>query len=354
VTSASGQFPLQNTQNGIANILAIRFARLGDIVLLLPALADLRSRFPEASLTLMTGTPYVSLARLCPNLDDVIAVDRHAMRDGPKLRAIRDIGALVHTVRSRRFDLVIDFHSFRETNLLAWLSGAPRRIGMKRSDRAYLAFCFNVDPVLEDKSLHVAEMFARVADGVPGVAVPQQSHAGPSIVIPEDIATNVRHRYLRESGDDEMVAVYVGASVSSRRWPPERFAAIADHAAAAWGVTVLILSGISTAEQAIGREIETFINQRDRVRLVVGLDIPDLAGVIGLASLLVSNDSGPMHFGPALNVPTLGIFSRSLPAHYRPIGPDDRYVKKDRVEEVTSAEVIEVMERMWAGRVSGA
>ena len=69
---------------------------------------------------------------------------------------------------------------------------------------------------------------------------------------------------------------------------------------------------------------------------------------------MISNDSGPMHLGPALNVPTLGIFSRSLPIHYRPIGSDDQYVKKDRVEEVTSAEVIQVMEQMWARRVPGA
>jgi heptosyltransferase-2 len=311
-------------------------------------MAELRDRFSQARLTLMTGTPYAALARLCPSLDDVIAVDRHAMRDGPKLRAVRDIRALIHTIRSRHFDLVIDFHSFRETNLLTWLSGAPHRLGMKRSYRSYLSFCFNVDPVLEDKSLHVAEMFRSVAGAAPGADLHERPRSGRSIVIPEDIRTRVRHRYVSESGGGAIVVVYAGASVSSRRWPPERFAAIADHAASAWGATVLILSGMSTLEQAIGREIDTFIKRSDRVQFVVGLDILDLAAVIGLASLLVSNDSGPMHIGPALDVPTLGIFSRSLPTHYRPTGSGDRYVKKERVEEVTAAEVIDVMDQMWA------
>ena len=83
------------------------------------------------------------------------------------------------------------------------------------------------------------------------------------------------------------------------------------------------------------------------MQLVAGLDLPSLAGAIGLASLLVSNDTGPMHIGPALGVPTLGIFSQSSPVHYRPVGRGDRYVKKKHIEEVKVAEVIEIMGQMW-------
>jgi len=347
VTFVLGQTRLQHLETRVANILAIRFARLGDVVLLLQALGQLRSTFPEANLSLITGIHHAPLARLCPYLDEVIAVDRHAMSDGPKFRAIRDISALIHTVRSRQFDLAIDFHSFRETNLLTCLSGAQYRLGLKRSNRSYLSFCFNVEPVLEDKSLHVGEMFSRVASGAAGGAVPNCSKPNTSIVIPEDIRDSVRNRYLPDAEETTIVAVYVGASVSSRRWPTEHFAAIADHVAAVWEANVLILTGISSVEQAIGLEVEKLIKRHDRVQLVAGLDLPSLAGAIGLASLLVSNDTGPMHIGPALGVPTLGIFSQSSPVHYRPVGRGDRYVKKKHIEEVKVAEVIEIMGQMW-------
>ena len=106
-------------------VLAIRFARLGDVVLLLPALSSLKHAFPDIRLTLLTGNLCAPLAEMCPAIDEVLAVDRVAMRDGPVRTALRDMHRLVRDVRRRRFDLVIDFHSFRETNLLTWLSGAP-------------------------------------------------------------------------------------------------------------------------------------------------------------------------------------------------------------------------------------
>src|SRR6058998_3903827 len=148
------------------NILAIRFARLGDTVLLLPALSLLKRALPDARLTLLTGHPYAPLAEMCPAIDEVLAVDRLEMRDGPALKALLDIHRLVRDVRRRAFDLVIDFHSFRETNLLTWFSGAPVRIGMKRYNAPYLNFCFNRPPIAEDKSLHVAEMFEKIVETI--------------------------------------------------------------------------------------------------------------------------------------------------------------------------------------------
>src|SRR3989449_10581265 len=147
-------------------ILAIRFARLGDTVLLLPALSLLKRAFPDARLTLLTGHRCAPVAEMCPAIDEVLTVDRLEMRDGPLLEALRDIQRLVRDLRRRRFDLVIDFHSFRETNLLTWLSGAPVRIGMKRYKAPYLNFCFNRPPVIEDKSLHVAAMFEKAVETI--------------------------------------------------------------------------------------------------------------------------------------------------------------------------------------------
>ena len=62
--------------SGISNILAIRFARIGDVVLLLPALVRLKSSFEGARLTLATGSRSAPIAELCPRIDEVISVDR--------------------------------------------------------------------------------------------------------------------------------------------------------------------------------------------------------------------------------------------------------------------------------------
>ncbi len=163
-------------------ILAIRFARLGDVILLLPALSAIKSSMPEAKLTVLTGHRCAPIAEMCPSIDDVLSVDRVAMRDGPPWRALHDMKQLVWDIRSREFDAVIDFHSFRETNLLTWFSRAPFRMGMRRHDAAYLGFCFNRPPVDEDKSLHVSEMFVRVAQSFASFS----SVPNLSLRVPED------------------------------------------------------------------------------------------------------------------------------------------------------------------------
>ncbi len=328
---------------GIGEILAIRFARLGDVALLLPALARLKASFPEARLSLMTGSRCAPLARLCPHLDEVLSVDRLAMRDGPVIRALGDIRRLVREVRARGFDLVVDFHSFRETNLLSWASGARYRMGMKRSDRAYLPFCFNLPPALEDKGIHVAEMFERVVGNLPGTLAPPSSRR-PLLEIPSDVRSRVEALVAKSTGK---VVLYVGASVIDRRWPSAGFAAVADHAMANWKAKVLILAGASGAEERIAEETRQLVRQQESVLIMPGLSIAELAGTIGSANLMISNDTGPMHIGAAMGVPTLGIFSLSLPLHYRPVGSRDRYIRKDSMEDIEIGEVIEVAEQMW-------
>jgi len=327
--------------HGISNVLAIRFARLGDVALLLPSLAYLKASFPSARLSLLTGSRCAPLARLCPDLDEVLAVDRLAMRDGPKWGALVQIRRLVADIRSRNFDLVVDFHSFRETNLLTWVSGARYRVGMKRSDRAYLSFCFNLKPVLEDKGVHVADMFRMVAENV-HTAPPEIAPRTRLIEIPPDEAA--RARELLPS--PPVIVLYVGASVSERRWPSGRFAAVADYVIRTWSASVLIVSGASDREVAIAEETKAAVREIENVTVLTGLGIADLAALFRSAEMLISNDSGPMHIGSAVGVPTLGIFSRSLPEHYRPVGASDRYVKQDSVGKVSVEEVVEVLEEM--------
>ena len=329
--------------SGISNILAIRFARIGDVVLLLPALVRLKRSFAHARLTLVTGSPVAPIAELCPHIDEVISVDRLGMRDGPRLQVLRDIWGLVGDLRSRRFDLVVDFHSFRETNLLARFSGSRYRIGMKRSDRAYLSFCFNLPPALEDKSLHVSEMFQRVVERVPGAS-------GDRIIEKPviEVGAGVAAPALSPADAGPRVVLYVGASVPERRWPASRFASLALQVATLWGATVHVLSGVSEVERAIALQIKSETGEVTQV--LTDLGIQEMARVISGADLLVSNDSGPMHIGSALGVPTLGLFSSSLPGHYSPIGPGDRYIKRDSIEDVRVDEVLETIGKMQINR----
>ncbi len=322
-------------------ILAIRLARLGDVILLLPALVSLKDRFPDSELTFLTGHRCAPIAELYPEIDHVIGVDRVMMRDGPVWRALWEMSRLVREIKRQRFDLVVDFHSFRETNLLTWLSGAPVRIGMKRDRAAYLSFCFNRPPVLEDKSLHVAEMFQKIVD-----AVAESEHE----LKPRDYILGRKH-YLEpvvasfSQRQVRTVVLFVDAPVPERRWPPEHFAAVADFVIEHLHAAVIVISSKENSELAD----RVWKGSRNPATLSIFTDLTlsQLASVIASAHLLVSNDTGPMHIGPAFGVPTLGLFSVGYPEHFRPIGSHDRFLRANPIEGIKVQDVIKTVAEMW-------
>jgi ADP-heptose:LPS heptosyltransferase len=319
-------------------ILAIRFARLGDTILLLPALRQLKKAFPESHLTFLTGHRCASVAELCPAIDDVISIDRIALRDGPMTGAILGMGRLVRTIRRRRFDLVVDFQSFRETNLLAWLSGARKRAALKRHNAPYLPFCFNLPPVIEDKSIHVREMFHRVVAGIAGHLPPVTEQA---LVVPSEVKYWAEHTL----GLGPRLTLYIDAPVPERIWPAEYFAAVADFAIERFGARVAVISGpegrpLIERVQASSRHGKELLFFKD-------VSLPQLAALVASSRLLVSNDTGPMHLGPALRVPTLALFSVGYPEHFSPTGPTDRFFRENPIGRIEVNKVIEATEQMW-------
>jgi ADP-heptose:LPS heptosyltransferase len=245
---------------------------------------------------------------------------------------------LVREIRRRRFDLVIDFHGFRETNLLAWSSGAKRRFGVKRVHGSHLGFCFNEPLVLEDKALHAAEMFKKVIEPLALAPISVIT----TLVIPED---------LRRWAEDLMppsahrIAFYVDAPALDRVWPAESFAAVADYAMEKWNAQILVLSGNGGEERV--RRVLRASRYSVRIQACSQLTIPQLAAVIRSCLLLVSNDTGPMHLGPAVGVPTIGLFSVGFPEHFRPTGPLDRFIRANPIEHIDVNEVVAAMESVW-------
>ena len=324
------------------NVLAIRFMRLGDVVLLLPALTRLKAFYPESRITLLTDDRCAPLAKMCPAIDEVMAVNRIEMRDGPRIQALKAMTGMIADVRRRRFDLVIDFLSFRETNLLTWLSRAPFRLGMKRHDRAYLPFCFNLPPVLEDKSLHVAEMFNRVVNAsAENRSEPDTSDPRSALVLPDSI----QEWASQVVSSRPSVALYVGAPVAVRRWPADHFARVADFAIQELGASVIVMAGPPEAETA--ERVRQFCQKPEQVTVFNKLSIPQMAALIAHSRLLISNDTGPMHIGPVFGVPTLGLFSVGYPEHYRPLGERSRFLRADPIENISTEQVIRQVREIW-------
>jgi len=266
---------------------------------------------------------------MCSAVDRVIPVNRLEMRDGGKLRALARMFRLAQALRDATYDLVLDFHSFRETHLLTWYTGARWRLGLKRVHSPYWPFCFNLGPVLEDDALHVSAVFLSVL-GFLGIAPVSNGHL-------LDLSPELQHEAdsflegYKIEPDALRVVFNLGAGSQSRTWPPERFARLAERITQEHKAIVIACSGPN--EELLSSEFFRHVRSPG-VFPAPNLALPQLAALFSRCDALVSNDTGPMHLGAAAGLPTLGLFSVARPNHYHPLGPASRYVRCASIEQL--------------------
>jgi ADP-heptose:LPS heptosyltransferase len=203
---------------------------------------------------------------------------------------------------------------------------------LKRFDQSFFSFCFNLPPVLEDKSLHVSEVFLGMVRSFAPASV--DGPLPPPLVIPQDAATWAKENLP----PTPFVVLYVDAPVKERIWPLARFVSLADRIIASLHASVVVVADSGRVLPSFSAGVQVFSD----------LSISRLSAAIASARMLVSNDTGPMHLGPALGTPTVGIFSVGVPTHFRPTGTRDRYVQGNPIERIEVDEVIGAVNQVWA------
>lgn len=323
------------------NILAIHFGQLGDVILGIPALDALRARFPDARITALTGTPADQVVRLARLADDVVGVDRHALKRASVGRAIRDIIGLARRLRRKRFDAVVDFHAFYETGLLAWLSGAPIRVGPRRENRS-LPFVYSIQAPPEDRSAHVIDRYLAVAAAIGAEPRAREPRIIPSL---EDDAEAARRLAQIASPAAPIVGFNPGAGHDLRRWPAERFVALGQTLVAD-GAHVVVFAG--PEEPGLGHSLAAGIG--DRALGVEGCTIGQLAAVMRRCALIVSNDTGPSHIGAAAGAPILVLMPGNAgPSPFAVRGERTRLIHGENMQAIAVDEVLNTVREMLAG-----
>ena len=111
------------------NILLIRLKAIGDVIFTLPAVAVLREHYPEAKISFLASKENAPLLQGFRDINQVIALDRAALKKGNPLAMSLEFLGLLRRLRAGRFSLVVDFQGFGETAWMSWLTGAPQRWG---------------------------------------------------------------------------------------------------------------------------------------------------------------------------------------------------------------------------------
>ncbi|MGZ8842497.1 MAG: glycosyltransferase family 9 protein [Pyrinomonadaceae bacterium] len=327
------------------NILVIDFGQLGDVVMSLPALRVIRERFPDAKITVAVGKPAGEIIRMSGYADATVEVDRVALRDGFKPLSVVKVFRVATDVRRRQFDFVIDLHSFAETNLLGFFSGAPKRLFSRRRGRSldFLANFKPAPPVEENnRKRHQVDRYLDVLQPL-GVSDAQRV---PRLAtrIDEGREIDALLRKAKAETGAPLVGLFPGAGHESRRWPLEKFAQLADSLARNDAVRPIVFAG--PEERALIPEMRSLFPSSTVI--LDQLTIRQLAAALARLAVFVSNDTGPLHIAAAVGAPIVLLLDGRAPDSYIPLGEPKRVISAAAISEIPVEQVYDATRALLA------
>lgn len=277
---------------------------LGDAVLSLPAVRDVRRNFPAARIEVLARP------RVAPLYGAVAEVDA--------VRESRGVAADAEALRGG-FDAAVLLPNSFASALAVWRAAIPERWGYATDLRGAL---LTRRPRVSDEVRGRSQVYYYRAM-LAAVGLDVSAAPDAALRCPDEWA---RAGEERLGGDGPWIGLNPGAFFgSAKRWPAERYAAAGDVLARHTGARVAILGGAT--ERALGQSIAA--GMRAPVRMLCGeTTLPELVGVLSRLRLLVTNDSGPMHVAAALGVPLVAVFGPTDWRETAPVGDRHRLVRE--------------------------
>jgi len=319
---------------------------LGDAVMTTPALLRLREALPDMHITLLTHEKLAGLWQGHPAVDEVItfapkegvfSVARRLRRAGdlqspPAVLPAKDGDCKSPARVGGSFDAVLVLPNSIRTGLEARLAGIPRRIGYAGSWRDWLlteAVPWRADGVRMRKRT-AAEVRRLVATGqdaqqrVP--TLPNSSHhifhylqlaaalgAKPEPLAPHIAVTDAEVAAVKAKfslPDGPLIGLNAGAEYGpAKRWPAERFVAVAKELHARLGCAFVVFGG--PADNALANEIATALastSARIVTNLAARTSLRELCAALRACRVVLTNDTGPMHLAAAVVARVVGLF----------------------------------------------
>jgi heptosyltransferase-2 len=310
-----------NSQN-IERIVVRGTNWVGDAVMTVPALHELRRLFPYAHITLAARSSTQGL------FEDTSFIDALEIHRGSGLRAVTQ---QARRWRKRRFDLAVLFPNSFEAALVASLARVPFRIGYAtdsrrpllthpldlpewRSSKHEVFYYLKIVAELEWLVNHEQTFLNRVPDCSFEVSEVRQAEALD---------------FLKTRGvcQERATVALCPGSINSRakRWPAERYAVLADLLIDELNAEVLLVG--SAAELDISREVASNMHNKP-IMLTGQTSLGQAVALLSLVNLLITNDTGPAHIASALGRPTLVIFGPTNPLTTRPFSPLGEIVRR--------------------------
>jgi heptosyltransferase I len=295
-------------------VLVIRLGALGDIIHALPAAATLRASFPEVRLDWLVDARHRALLELVPVVDERIVLDTRG--------GWRGFHATICRMRAGRYDVAIDLQGLLKSAVLTRLSGARRAVGFSRPHlREGLARFFYTEVHDPPRGMHVLEKNLALVERL---GASTRSFQFPFAAVSSDVLSSVmRLPRVREHG--RFALLNPGAAWPNKRWPPDRFGALAGILFTRHALPTVVAWG--PGEESLAAAVSQA--SAGAAHVAPATTLRDLLALVRAASLLVSGDTGPLHLAAACGTPIVGIYGPTDPRRNGPWSRDDVSVSRN-------------------------
>ncbi|MFL5814756.1 MAG: lipopolysaccharide heptosyltransferase II [Bdellovibrionia bacterium] len=302
-------------------ILCIRLDSLGDVLMTGPAIRALKSQVRGRRITLLTSRSGAEAAKLMPEIDRVLVYDAPWLKaTRPRESAEPEFG-WIEKLKGYEFDGAVIFTVYSQNPLpsamLCYLAEIPLRLAYCRENPYQLLTHWVKETEPQDQIRHeVKRQLDLVVTVSPGSS-PGVFDDRMAVQVSEESGDRVL-KNLIELGIDVMApwaVMHPGATAPSRRYPPKKFAEAARTLIEEHGYEI-VLTGSKDETSLVEELLKELPNHRQRVHSLVGLlSLEDLAALLTLAPVLISNNTGTVHLAAACETPVVDLYALTNPQH---------------------------------------
>lgn len=298
---------------------------IGDAVMSVPALRELRRIFPDARISLHTRGWARGIFEDARFVDEILTFDKTASK-------IKHSLAQSSILREKKFDLAVLFPNSFESALMTKLAGVPRRVGYAKEGRSFLLTDAVEIPAWKNRRHEVFYYLNLVAEIEKAFFQTETvSAAAPRIDLPVSAERRAAAKnILAEIGVDarkKTVALGVGSTNSAaKRWRAESYAELNDRLQTELGANVVLVG--ASDEQDVSQIV--FDQSARKPFVLTGkTSLAEAVAVLSAIDLLVSNDMGLAHIAPAVGTKTLVIFGPTDEKTTRPFSENAETMRRD-------------------------
>lgn len=296
------------------NILCIRLDTIGDVIMTAPAMLALKLSHPDRQITLMTSSAGAVVAPLL-TLDGLIVYDAPWLKaTTPRINSAPELDMIEH-LRQAQFDAAVIFTVYSQNPLpsafLCYMAGIPLRLAHCHENPYQLLTHWIPDPEPAQQIRHEVRRQLDLLDSV-GCDVARfldDPTYDRQLLHPDPTSTQRVQKLLVEIGvnlDQPWLVIHPGATAASRRYPPESFAIVARRLVQDAGIQVVFTG--TQPEVELVESIRSMINAPS-YSLVERLDLNGLVSLLRLSSLLISNNTAPVHIASAVGTPVVDLYA---------------------------------------------